>query len=207
MPASAAARIGLAAAVWIAATPAVAHIPPEGFDAVMVGTQVGFHLPPLGLAAFAVGLLSGQQGERVALAGAGALLLGFAAAAAALFTGTLPVILPIGWITGIGLATALLVTIDMRRIAPVAVGLALATGAVAGLTAPPHPTRWASIILESFGQGLGLTGIACLSGLAASVARESGRGSHRIAIRALGAWVAAVAIIMLALEVAAPIGG
>lgn len=189
-------RALLPAALLAIAEPALAHAPPFGMTGFWGGAMHPVFVPAHLLAIAALGLLIGQQLRHwllpglafaVALAlGLGALTLAFAPS----FAGH--VVLAVAALQGLLVAIA--------RPLPLApgVGLAGATGLALALDSPP-----AVVSINEANRMLAGTGVGAivLIALVAAAARLA-RGRAQIGARILGAWIAASATLVLALQLA-----
>jgi urease accessory protein len=153
-------------------------------------------LPAHALALLGVGLFIGQQrGRLVALA---AFAAGLAAGLSAIALGAGPtaaadVLLALTALTGLLLALAR--SMPTLVTAPLAVGVGIALG----LDSPPEVTSVAAATVMLVGTGLG----ACLAlAIVVAVSGYLTAGWQRIGVRIVGSWIAASALLVLALRFA-----
>ncbi|MEJ0076963.1 MAG: hypothetical protein WDO17_16265 [Alphaproteobacteria bacterium] len=153
-------------------------------------------LPANLLALVALGLLTGQgarETSRLMLASfAAGLLAGALLIALALRDPPAPIaLLVLATIAGLIVACAQPIPVLIRH------ALSFAAGAALALDAPPQAVTIPAAAAAQFG-----TGIAALAalGLVALVAMKAQHGWQRIGIRIVGSWIAASAILVLALR-------
>jgi hypothetical protein len=144
----------------------------------------------------ALGLLLGQQGRALVPLIAFATALAAGLAAIALAVGQTPagnVVLLAAALTGILVALA--------RPLPLALYTALAavTGAALGLDSPPQAISLAEATVTLIGLGIGA---CCMLAIVVIAARSLRRDWQRIGMRIVGSWIAASAILVLALRYA-----
>ena len=188
--------LGLALAV-LAAQPVMAHPPPLGIGGFAGGLLHPLFVPAHALTLVGLGVLIGQQtgwGRAVVLvaivalaAGLGVMTLGVVP----LFVGE--ALLALAAVTGLLVALA--------RPMPEIVGgvLATATGFLIALDSPPEVLSLREANLMLIGTGLGA---ALLLIVTSELARRLESAWPRIGLRILGSWVAASAILVLALRLA-----
>lgn len=155
----------------------------------MMQTVVPIHL----LAIVAVGLLGGQIGRSgviPALFAAGMLAGSLAIALAIRETPSALVLLTMAAFAGIAVAAAIVLPSILTNV------LAFATGAALALDAPPQAIG----IPAAIGSQVGF-GAAALTafGLIAFIAMRADRPWQRIGVRIIGSWIAASAVLVLAL--------
>jgi urease accessory protein len=158
----------------------------------MMQTVAPIHL----LAVAAIGLLAGQGGRSglvPVLFAAGMLAGSLAIASAVRETPSAPALLAIAAFAGIVVAAAIALPSIPANL------LAFATGVALALNAPPQAIGIPAAIASQIG-----TGIAATIGLAlvASIAARAARPWQRIGVRVAGSWIAASAILVLALRLA-----
>jgi hypothetical protein len=149
------------------------------------------------LALVAVGLLAGRQGSRVLVSGIlfalGLLIGSFAIASAMRDPPAAAALLTIAAVAGIFLAAA------YRPPLPIMLVLALAGGTALALNAPPQAITLPGAVVTQLATGVAAVGTFCGVALFAASARAF---RHHIALRMVGAWIAASAILVLALRFA-----
>ncbi|BCH21195.1 HupE/UreJ family protein [Mesorhizobium sp. L-8-3] len=176
---------------------ATAHSPVKGIGASYNGLLHPLLVPAHLLALVAIGLLVGQHAPRQSRAA----LPAFVAATAAALTltcalPTLPRWPPLAVALAAGLAVA-----SGRLPGPASWLLAVAAAAAVALDSQPDAIPADQAWLALIGTGLGAALIIVyLGGLAAWLDRPW----HRIAIRALGSWIAASAMLVLTLDLLSP---
>jgi urease accessory protein len=152
----------------------------------MMQTVVPIHL----LAVVAVGLLGGRSGLAPALFAVGMLAGSLAIALAMRETPSALALLAMAAFAGIAVATAIMLPSILIGV------LAFATGAALALDAPPQAIGIPSAIATQVGfDAAALTTFA----LIAYIATRADRPWQRIGVRILGSWIAASAILVLAL--------
>jgi hypothetical protein len=152
----------------------------------------------------ATGLLLGQQRRDIAGAALGCFLLGFIVASLSLALGAkiLPSETPL-------LAIALLcgaLTAAAFRIGPwLALPCAIMAGVALGLASPPDAGRTGGAMLASALDATGLTlGMMVPVLLLAGLTVDRQQQWLRVGIRIAGAWIVAIAVMSLALQIAEP---
>jgi hypothetical protein len=95
--------------------------------------------------------------------------------------------------------TGLLVAIARSRPALLSGALCFATGAALALNAPPQAVTIPAAAAAQFGTGIASLAVLRLVAFAATKAKH---GWHRIGIRIVGSWIAASAILVIALRFA-----
>jgi urease accessory protein len=193
-------RTALAPAVailFVSSGAAAAHSPIKGIGVFYNGLLHPLLVPAHLLALVAVGLLVGQHAPRQSRVALPAFVL--AAAAALALTGTMPSVLrwpPLAVALAAGLAVA-----AGRVPGPTSWILAVAAAAAVALDSKPDaiPADQAWLALSGTGLGAALV-IIYLGGLATWLDRPW----QRIAIRALGSWIAASAMLVLTLDLLSP---
>ncbi len=175
--------------------PAAAHSPIKGIGVFYNGLLHPILMPAHLLALIAVGLLIGQHApsaSRLALPAFAA-----AVASALLFTSVLPQIPPQWPILATALVAGLAVALARTGGWALPTLLAVAIGASVALDSAPDGIPEQQVWLALLGTGLGaLLVVTYLGGLAAWFDRPW----QKIAVRALGSWVAASAILALTLD-------
>jgi urease accessory protein len=187
-----------AALLLLAAGPALAHPAPLGLSGFSGGLLHPLFVPAHLLAVAALGLLIGAQAPRprrvamaiyviAVLAGLGAIALAYAPTQAE------PVLLICAALSG------LLAALNLPL--PRALGwpLAAATGAALGLDSPPDAVSLAAANRALLGAALGA---AVLLVVIAEVSALPRHDWARIGLRIAGSWIAASAILVLALRLA-----
>jgi hydrogenase/urease accessory protein HupE len=189
--------VGLLAAFILIAGPALAHPPPLGIGGVPGGVLHPFFVPAHALAIAGLGLLIGQQtewGRAAPFAAITALIVGLAA----MTLGYVPILMSEALLV-LALVTGCLVA--MARPLPEAAGCGLgaAIGFAVALDSPPEVVSVREANLMLIGTGFGTT---ILLILAVEGASRLKRPWLRIGARILGSWIAASAILVLALRFA-----
>ena len=209
------ARAATGALLALGAAPAWAHSPIEGIGIFYSGALHPLVTPPHLIALLALGLLLGQAGQRVtgdddsplAVLAAPLVALAVALGAGVLRAGLYPaeepdtdrVLLALAAATGLAVAAAWRAPVGVRLVVALAVGLA------AGLASAPSGVssaeRWTSLA--------GTTAAALLlCGYVAVMVAVARRPPWlTIAVRVLGSWMAAAALLVLALSFAPLRGG
>jgi urease accessory protein len=150
------------------------------------------------LALAALGLLAGRQGRRECIASgflfALGLLIGALAIAAALREPPVAIaLLAIGAIVGVVVAAG------WQPPLPVTAAFTLAGGGALALNAPPQAITLGAAMASQLASGLGALVAFALVMLLAAAARQPWQ---RIAVRIIASWIAASAILALALRLA-----
>ena len=181
------------------ACPALAHPPPLGIPGFLGGVLHPLFVPAHLMAILALGLLIGQQGGRWGRVVPAEFVAALIAGLVALTFGIAPrevdvVVLALAAFSG--LLTAL------GRSLPQLVGTMLAalTGFAVALDSPPDVISVREANLTLIGTGFGGT---ILLVAATEAAARLTRQRQRIALRILGSWIAASAVLVLALRLAA----
>ena len=191
------ARLIAAAAFVLSAQPALAHPPPLGIGGFPGGLIHPLFVPAHAMAVLALGLLIGQQADWARLA-ALSFILGLAAGLGVMTLGIVPT-----WMNELVLAGALIagVLAALARPVPEALGciLAVLLGFCIALDSPPEAISLSEANWMLLGTGLGG---ALLLLVAAELARRVKTGWPRVGARILGSWIAASAILVLALLLA-----
>ena len=179
----------------LAATPASAHPPPLGFTGFSGGLLHPVFVIDHVMALLALGLLMGSQ-QRWRWLPPAAFAVGIVAGVVAMMSGVVPryaneSILAIAMVAGVLVALA--------RPLPVWLGVALAAdlGLAIALDSPPEVLSVSEANLMLGGTALGATALVIVVWQAARQARA---GWMNIAVRAAGSWIAAAAILALALR-------
>jgi hypothetical protein len=192
----------------MAAAPAAAHSPIAGIGIFYSGALHPFISPAHLIALLALGLAIGQRGQRrdgdlsliqpPLLTLIAALMLGLALHGAAGDPDTDRALLGLAAATGLGVAAAWQVPRAVLLVLSVAVGLAVALASAP--TGVQGRTLWASLA----GTGVAAAGVTGYAAVMVTVAR---RAWLHIAVRVLGSWFAAAALLVLALSFAAKRAG
>jgi urease accessory protein len=175
-------------------TPAFAHVAIEGVGGFWGGLLHPLLVPQHALALVVLGLFVGQQRERrmACVVFAVALLAGLAAIASAVGATPAATVL---------LATTMLagVLVAVGRLLPGFIGWALAavTGVSVGLDSPPQAITIAEGDVMLAGTAVGALLLLLAVVAAASVAHHP---VAKLAVRILGSWIAASAMLMLAVD-------
>jgi hydrogenase/urease accessory protein HupE len=178
----------------LAAEPALAHPPPLGFRGVLGGILHPLFVPAHLLAVLGLGLLIGQRewSRTVALV----FIAGLAVGLGVMTFGFVP-----AFLNEVVLALALILglLVALTRPLPEAAGAALATlvGFCVALDSPPEVVSVREANLMLIGTGFGATLLIVIAVEAASRLRLPWA---RIAARILGSWIAASAILVLAIR-------
>ena len=168
------------------------------FDAFAGGFLNPLTVPAHLVALLGLGLLIGGQRDRGALVPWLAFALGLdtGLAAIALGAGQTPAI---DILLAATVVSGLLVALAIALPNALCAGLALVTGVALGLDSPPQAISLAGATTALIGTGLS----ACLTlALMVAGARACTRDWQRIGLRILGSWIAASAILVLALRFA-----
>jgi hydrogenase/urease accessory protein HupE len=178
----------------VAAFPAAAHPPPLGIGGFAGGLLHPLFVPAHMLAVLALGLLIGQQSwTRTA---ALSFIAGLAAGLLTMTLGVVPALM-----TEVVLACALIAGLLVALVRPVPEFSGCAFAALAGyciaLDSPPEAISLTEANLMLLGTGIGG---ALLLIVVAAVASRLMFGWARVAARILGSWIAASAILVLALR-------
>lgn len=164
----------------------------------LIGVLAQFFSPTHVLTLVALGLLTGQNAKRMPG-------VTFAAFAFGLAIGSIAIAAPVREtpaalaLLAIAAVAGLIVVLALPPLPLVSHALAFAAGVALALNSPPQAISISSAIVVQLG-----TGAAALTMLAlvASVAIHAERPWQRIGIRIAGSWVAASAILVLALRFA-----
>jgi len=191
-------NVGVAVVVLLAAAdPVCAHVPIAGADGLYGGLLHPLFVPAHLLALIGLGLLIGQQN-----AGRRALALNFVVALAA---GLVAIVLAAGPsrandVLIVSAAVAGLLVAAARPL-PQVVGwpLAAVTGAAIGLDSPPDVIDLRTATVMLIGTGFGAIIVLVVMAEGTAVLR---RDWQRIGVRIAGSWMAAAAILVLALRLA-----
>lgn len=183
------------AASILAATPAMAHPPPLGLSGFSGGLLHPLFVPAHAMALLGLGLLIGRQQAwgRVAVLSA---VIGLAAGLGVMTLGVVPV-----WMNEIVLGCALLtgVTVALNRPLPEVVGCVFAVliGFCIALDSPPEAISLSEANRMLAGTGVGA---AVLLIVVAAAASRLTANWALIGARILGSWIAASALLVLALR-------
>lgn len=188
----------LAAGAVLAAGPASAHSTLPGLEGFYAGITLPVAEPALGIATGALALAAAQAGtERIPRHTAVflcALLAGFGAAATGVLTPPVEMAL-----LGMALVSALTTAAGLAGTVAVPL-LAAATGALAGITALPDPGSGDGWTVTTAGGLIGpLLMFLVISGALDALRERIGGQVAAIGLRIFAAWIAAVALMMLAL--------
>jgi hypothetical protein len=148
------------------------------------------------LAVVAIGLLAGQGGRSgfaLALFLVGLLAGSLAIASAIRETPSALVLLAMAAFASIMIAAAIGLPSILMNV------LAFATGAALALDAPPQAIGIAAAIASQIGTGVAAAAVLLL---VVSIATRADRPWQRIGVRVVGSWIAASAILVLALRLA-----
>jgi hydrogenase/urease accessory protein HupE len=198
-------RAAAAGALTLAAAPARAHSPVDGFDGFLIGFLHPLGTPSQILALLALGLLAARGWPerfdlRLAIF-AGGLAAGFAAGQlGADAAATEPVLL------GLALALATLGALLPQLPGRATAGAAALAGLGVGIVSTPDPGPPGAVTITLIGSFLGATlALLYLAAAAGWLARRFPAPWMAIGQRVLAAWIAAISMVMLAL-VFAPAG-
>jgi urease accessory protein len=185
----------LAAALVLTASPALAHPPPLGIGGFFGGLLHPLLVPAHLLALLGLSLLIGQQAEWSRAAPL-ATITALAAGLGVMTLGFVPLLMSEA-LLALAVATGLLVV--LARALPEAAGcvLAGATGLAIALDSPPEAISVREANFMLIGTGFGATILLILAIEGASRLRRDWR---RTLARILGSWVAASAMLALALR-------
>jgi urease accessory protein len=183
-----------AAAFVLSAQAAFAHPPPLGIGGFPGGLMHSLFVPAHAMAVLALGLLIGQQAwSRMA---ALSFVLGLAAGLGVMTLGVVP-----SWMNELVLGGALIAGLlaALTRPVPEMLGciLAVLLGFCIALDSPPEAISLTEANLMLIGTGLGATALLIA---AIAIASRLKAGWARIAARIVGSWIAASAILVLALR-------
>jgi len=178
------------------ASPALAHPPPLGVTGFFGGLLHPLFVPAHVLAITGLGILIGQQmprwGKALPLGYAAALATGLIAIALAFVPRYAGETVPI-----CALVAGVLTAWGRRWPEPLGCTLAAATGLAVALDSPPDAISITEANLMQFGTFLGAT---VLLSLAFGCAFRLERPWQRVGLRVIGSWIAASAILVLALQ-------
>ena len=184
-------------ALVLASQPAMAHPPPLGIGGFLGGLLHPLFVPAHVLAVLALGVLIGQQAAWTRMA-ALSFVAGLVTGLGVLTLGVVPALM-----NEVVLACALIAggLVALARPVPEAVGCAFAVvaGFCIALDSPPEAISLTEANLMLIGTGLGG---ALLLIIAVEFARRLKPGWPRVGARILGSWIAASAILVLALRLA-----
>lgn len=187
-------RAAVALGVTIVAMPALAHPAPLGIGGFFGGLLHPLFVPVHLLAVLALGLLIGIQAAWTRLA-AIAFIFGLAVGLGVMTLGVVPLLMN-ETVSAFALITGLLVA--LARPVPGAAGCVIAVLAGFGiaLNSPPDAVTLSEANRMLLGTGIGA---AMLLIATAAIATRLTPGWPRVAARVLGSWIAASAILVLAL--------
>ena len=191
-------RLLIALALALIAEPALAHPPPLGIPGFSGGFLHPLFVPAHLLAVLGLGLLAGQQAPHWGRAVPGAYIIALLVGLGVLTLGVVP--------RGADLAVLALAVMSggllaLARPLPEGAGGALAatTGLAIGLGSPPEVISLRAANLMLIGTGFGGT---ILLVVVVEAASRLTRTWQRVGGRILGSWIAASAILVLALRAA-----
>jgi urease accessory protein len=189
--------------VCLAATPALAHPPPLGLTGFTGGVLHPLFVIDHVMAVLALGLLMGSQDSNQGKwrwLPSIAYVLGIATGVAVMVTGAVPLYANE---TILGVAVVSGVLTALARPLPVRIGIAFAgvLGIAIALDSPPEALSISEANRTLAGTAIGATVFLIVVWLAARHARPVWA---RIAVRAAGSWIAAAAILALALRFVRP---
>jgi hydrogenase/urease accessory protein HupE len=193
---NAAARVLVVAVFALIAGPALAHPPPFGIPGFFGGMLHPAFAPAHFMAALGIGILIGQQAPQWGRAAPAIFILALIAGLAVLTLGIVPLL--------VGEAVLLMALtsgalVALARALPEGVGCALAaaTGIAIGVDSPPEVLSLRAANLMLIGTALGGT---LLLAIIVEIATRLTHPWQRIGARILGSWIAASAILVLALR-------
>lgn len=191
-------RAFLATALALIAEPALAHPPPLGVPGFLGGLLHPFFVPAHALAVAGLGLLIGMQAPQWGRTAPIAYVAALAAGLGLMTLGIVPRWMGEGLLTGAA-ATGALVALGRPLPETLGVVIAAATALALALDSPPEVVslREANHMLIGTGFGATLFLVAV-----AECAKRLRRPWLRLGARVLGSWIAAGAILSLALQVA-----
>lgn len=189
-------RLLLTFALSCTATPALAHPPPIGIGGFWGGLLHPLFVPAHALAVLALGLLIGQQmpqwDRKAPLIYVTALAVGLGI----LTFGIVPRHIELALLL-LALGSGGLIALGRVLPEPAGIGLALVTGLTIGLDSPPEVLSIREANFMLIGTGFGAT---ILLILVVEIGSRLTRPWQRIGARVIGSWVAASAILVLALR-------
>ena len=163
-----------------------------------IGGVTQFFVPTHLLAVVALGLLAGQPVARFPASLLAMFAIGLAAGSVAVASAVRETPAALGLLI-LAACVASLVLIATTLPSWIASLLALAMGAALPLNAPPHEiTIPAAVAAQA---GLAIAALATIA-LVALIAGQASRPWQRIGVRVVGSWIAASAILVLALRLA-----
>ena len=186
-----------AMALVLSAPSAWAHPPPLGIGGFAGGLLHPLFVPAHVLALVALGVLIGRQAAWTRMA-ALSFAVGLAVGLGTMTLGVVPTLMNEWVLAGASIAALL---VALGRPLPEAPGcvLAVLTGFCIALDSPPETVSLSEANLMLAGTGLSA---ALLLVVVAAIARRFEAGWARIGARILGSWIAASAILVLALRLA-----
>jgi urease accessory protein len=192
------ARALVAVALTLIAGPALAHPPPLGIPGFPGGLLHPFFVPAHVLAVAGLGLLIGMQAPHWGRVGPFVYIAALAAGLGLMTLGIVP-----RWM-GEGLLVSAIATgtlVALGRPLPEVVGIVIAAGTALAiaLDSPPEVVSLREANLMLIGTGFGATLFLVA---AVEIASRLRRPWLRVGARVLGSWIAAGAILSLALQVA-----
>lgn len=195
-------RLALAVAVALIPQVAHAHTPIEGMGDFYSGMLHPWVVPPHILALVGLGFVLGQRGQQFIEAGLAAFLAailpGLAAAAYGASGPPEVVLLAVAAVVGVTVAALP----PLPR--PACVLLAAVTGALVGIDSAPDAPDFRATLFSLGGTGIGATLAAIY---AAGLVQFLKQPWQRIGVRVVGSWIAASAILVLALAIAGRVPG
>ena len=185
-----------AAAFVLASEPALAHPPPLGVPGFFGGLLHPLFVPAHLMAALGLGILIGQQAPQWGRAAPATFIVALIAGLAVLTSGIVP-----RWageaVLLLALACGVLTALARPLPENAGCGLAAVTGIAIGLDSPPEVLSVRTANLMLIGTAFGGT---VLLVVIVEIATRLATPWQRIAARVLGSWIAASAILVLALR-------
>ncbi len=185
----------VAATFVLSAQPAFAHPAPLGIGGFPGGLLHPLFVPAHAMAVLALGLLVGQQATWTRLV-ATSFIVGLAAGLGVLTLGVVPTLMN-EFVLGGALLAGLLAAFGRPVSETVGCVLAVLLGFCIALDSPPEAISLTEANLMLIGTGIGALVLLIAVILIASRMRK---GWTRIAVRILGSWIAASAILVLVLR-------
>jgi len=185
-------------ALLLTAGPALAHPPPLGLTGFFGGALHPLFVPAHVLAITALGILCGQQMPRWGKAAP----LGFVAALAVGLTAIALAVVPRyadTMVLAFAVAAGAMVALARPLPEPAGCAVAAAIGLAVAVDSPPQIISVGEANLMLVGTGLGAT---IMLVVAVGCAARLNRPWQRVGLRVLGSWIAASAILVLALQFA-----
>lgn len=191
-------RLLLTLALACMATPALAHPPPIGIGGFWGGLLHPLFVPAHSLAVLALGVLIGQQMPPWDRKAPLVYVIALAAGLGILTFGIVPRYVEHALLL-LAMACGGLIALGRALPEPAVIGLGLATGLAVGLDSPPEVLSIREANFMLIGTGFGAT---ILLILVVEIGSRLTRPWQRIGARVIGSWVAASAILVLALRLA-----